>query len=79
MASDMKEIYNAIPVSNLVRESSLEKVMLELRCEGWIRSHGRVKDEPLVLPVYLQVLKIFDSFTSEMTSHCCFGLNCVFE
>ena len=33
MASDMKEIYNAIPVSNLVRESSLEKVMLELRCE----------------------------------------------
>lgn len=61
MASDMKEIYNAIPVSNLVRESSPEKVMLELRCEGWIRSQGRVKDEPLLLPVYLQVLKIFDS------------------
>lgn len=61
MASDMKEIYNAIPVSKLVRESSLEKVMLELRCEGWIRNHGRGKDEPLLLPVYLQVLKIFDS------------------
>lgn len=53
MAGDMEEIYNAIPVSNLVREISLAKVMLQLRCEGWIRSQGRGEDESLLLPVYL--------------------------
>lgn len=53
MADDMEEIYSATPIDSLVREGSLEKVMLELRCEGWIRIQGRGEDESLLLPVYV--------------------------
>ena len=60
MAGAIEEIYNAMPVSNLVREIPLENIMLELRFEEWIRSQRRGEDESLLLPVYLGVLKISD-------------------
>ena len=33
MEDDMEESYVTMPMDNLVKEGSLEKVMLELRCE----------------------------------------------
>lgn len=67
MVCALEEIDNAMPIGNLVREGSLEKVMLELSCQGCIRIQEKGDDETFLLPVYLQMLKIFESFGSSVT------------